>query len=55
MTENYIQSMWSVLYVEPVYVELDIFYHYNLTLLKLMFHLSNFGHATYEALQSIHF
>lgn len=43
-------NMWSVLYVEP-----EVFYHYNLTSLKLIFHLSNFVHATYEVLQSIQF
>lgn len=53
--QNYIPSMWSVLYAEFACAEFEIFHHLNLNLVNLIFRLSNFVHSKFEVLHSTDF
>lgn len=52
---SYKLNRWRVLYTGFVYAEFEFFYHFNLNLVNFIFQLSNFVHAKFEALHSIHF
>lgn len=53
--ENYKLNRWSVLHAGFIYAEFEVFCHFNLNLVNLIFQLSNFVRAKSEALHSIHF